>query len=76
MTAQEVRQTLMSNDEEFQRLAIEHHRHSEQLEALLEQPYRSAEDLLHEAELKKKKLFLKDQMEQLIASRLSTATWR
>lgn len=76
MTAQEVRQTLMSNDVEFQRLASEHHRHSEQLEQLLEQPYRSAEDLLREAELKKKKLYLKDQMEQLIASRLSSAGWR
>lgn len=54
MTAQELRQTLMSNDVEFQRLASEHHLHSEQLEQLLEQPYRSAEDLLQEAELKKK----------------------
>jgi uncharacterized protein YdcH (DUF465 family) len=66
-TAQDIRNALLSNDHEFQKLAEEHFRCEVQLEQLLESPYRSAEDLLLETSLKKRKLHLKDKMESLIA---------
>jgi uncharacterized protein YdcH (DUF465 family) len=69
--------TLMSQDipgdlmstEEFRKLAQEHSRYEEQLHQLNHQPYLSSEDILLEAQLKKLKLRLKDQMQQLIARR-------
>jgi hypothetical protein len=60
---------LMSSNEEFRNLAKEHSRYEEQLHQLTRQPYLSCEDLLLEAQLKKLKLRLKDQMQQLVARR-------
>jgi len=60
---------LMSTSEEFRNLAQEHSRYEEQLHQLTGQPYLSSEDILLEAQLKKLKLRLKDQMQQLIARR-------
>ena len=68
-TAQEIRNTLMSSDAEFQRLVQEHSRYESQLEQLSRQPYLSSEDLQLEVTLKKLKLRVKDQMELLIARR-------
>lgn len=60
---------LMSTSEEFRTLAQEHSRYEEQLHQLTQQPYLSSEDILLEGQLKKLKLRLKDQMQQLIARR-------
>lgn len=60
----ETREKLLAADPEFRRLVDEHSRYSEQLDQILKSSYRSAEDILLEAQLKKLKLRLKDQMEQ------------
>jgi uncharacterized protein YdcH (DUF465 family) len=63
----EIREHLMASDTEFQRLAQEHSRYEAQLEQLSKAPYLSSEDILQQIELKKLKLRVKDQMEQLVA---------
>jgi uncharacterized protein YdcH (DUF465 family) len=63
----QIREQLINNDAEFRRLADEHSRYEAQLEQLLKAPYLSAEDFLHEAELKKLKLRVKDEMEKRVA---------
>ena len=67
ITSQEVRQSLLARDADFRRLAEEHSLCESQLEEILEQNYVNSEDLLREAELKKRKLRLKDQMEIMVA---------
>jgi uncharacterized protein YdcH (DUF465 family) len=66
-TPQEVRQILMASDAEFRRLAEEHSRYESQLEQLDNASYRSSEDLIQQVTLKKLKLRVKDQMEELVA---------
>ncbi|MGC2422562.1 MAG: YdcH family protein [Candidatus Acidiferrales bacterium] len=66
-TTHDIRQSLLAADVEFRRLAEEHSRCESQLEQILNQPYLSSEDLLHEVALKKFKLRLKDQMELIVA---------
>ena len=68
-TAQEIPGDLMSNDAEFRKLAQEHLRYEEQLHQLTRQRYVSCEDIVLEAQIKKMKLRLKDQMLQLLAQR-------
>jgi uncharacterized protein YdcH (DUF465 family) len=58
----ELRQQLLQISEEYRRLAAEHQSYSEQLEKLSSRSYLSDEEKLQEVTLKKKKLFLKDQM--------------
>lgn len=66
-TTHDIRQSLMTADAGFRRLAEEHSRCESQLEQILKQPYLSSEDLLQEVALKKFKLRLKDQMELIVA---------
>jgi uncharacterized protein YdcH (DUF465 family) len=68
-TAQDIRNVLLSSDPEFQKLAHEHSCCESQLEQLQKQHYLNSEDLLQEVVLKKTKLRLKDQMEQLVMQR-------
>jgi hypothetical protein len=67
LTSQGTPGDLISTSEEFRKLAQEHSRYEEQLHQLTLQPYLSSEDILLEAQLKKMKLRLKDQMQQLIS---------
>ena len=67
ITVSDLRNTLMVGDAEFQRLAEQHSQYDSQLEQLHKQPYLSSEDLILEITLKKIKLRIKDQMEQLVA---------
>lgn len=69
LTPRDIPGDLMSSNEEFRKLAQEHSRYEEQLHQLTRQPYLSSEDILLEAQLKKLKLRLKDQMQQLVARR-------
>jgi hypothetical protein len=69
LMSQDIPGDLMSTSEEFRKLAQEHSRYEEQLHQLTRQPYLSSEDILLEARLKKLKLRLKDQMQQLVARR-------
>jgi len=64
---QEIREHLMASSTEFQRLASEHSQYESQLEQLSKQTYLNAEDLLLVTKLKKLKLRVKDEMEQLVA---------
>jgi hypothetical protein len=49
-------------DSEIQQLEAQHQHYSEQLEALIQKPYLSAEEQLEEVRLKKLKLLTKDMM--------------
>jgi uncharacterized protein YdcH (DUF465 family) len=69
VSPQEVREMLLARDADFQRLAQEHSQYETQLERLSKQTYLNSEDLLHEIELKKRKLRVKDEMEILVARR-------
>lgn len=69
LTSQDIPGELLTSNQEFRKLAQEHSRYEEQLHELTRQPYLSSEDILLEAQLKKLKLRLKDQMQQLIARR-------
>ena len=63
---QEVKNHLMTTNEEFSRLAREHCNYEQQLDQLSQRPYLSETERIEEIKLKKKKLFLKDQMERII----------
>ena len=63
--ATSLREELTASHEEFRRLAQEHSQHSQRLETLLQKRYLSEEEKLEEVRLKKLKLRLKDQMEQI-----------
>jgi len=66
ITSDDIRQSLLARDPEFRRLVEEHTRYDSQLEEIVNSPYINSEDLLQEAELKKRKLYLKDRMELLV----------
>ena len=75
-TAQEIPGDPVSNDAEFRKLAQEHSRYEEQLHQLTRQPYVSSEDIVLEAQIKKLKLRIKDEMQRVLARhrRASPAT--
>ena len=62
----EIKDHLLSTDDEFRRLAEEHHSYDEQLDRLTHKPFLSGEERVLETVLKKKKLALKDQMQARI----------
>ena len=63
--ATQVRDQLLSINEEFRRLADEHSQYSQRLESLINKKYLSEDEKIEEVRLKKLKLRLKDQMETL-----------
>jgi uncharacterized protein YdcH (DUF465 family) len=67
ISPREVRDVLLASDAEFQRLLQEHSRYEAELERLSRQTYLNSDDLILEITLKKKKLRVKDEMEQLMA---------
>ena len=66
ISPRELREQLLAGDAEFQSLAQEHSRYEAELERLSHQPYLNSEDLILEITLKKKKLRIKDEMEQVV----------
>lgn len=60
------REILPELDVEYQRLAQEHSQYEEELQRLTKNAYLSSEDLLQQIKLKKLKLRVKDQMEQIL----------
>ena len=63
--ASQARESLLGNNEEYRRLAAEHAQYSQRLDGLIQKRYLSDEEKIEEVRLKKLKLRLKDQMEQL-----------
>jgi len=59
------RDALMTNHDEFRRLAQEHLQYSQRLDSLTQKRYLTEDEKLEEVRLKKLKLRLKDQMEQI-----------
>ncbi|HEV8383802.1 MAG TPA: YdcH family protein [Candidatus Acidoferrales bacterium] len=70
IASRELREQLLSSNSELQRLAQEHSQYEQQVQQLTKDPYLSVEDLNRLAALKKMKLRVKDEMEQLIARHL------
>lgn len=60
--SQQVREYLAKNDEEFRRLYEKHQEFEQELEALAKKGFLSPEEEVRVAEVKKKKLTMKDQM--------------
>ena len=67
----EIREQLLTYDQEFQKLVEQHSQYEEQLQQLSHSSYLNLEDLQREVTLKKLKLRVKDAMERYIASRLN-----
>ena len=72
----EIREQLLTYDEEFQKLAQLHSQYEAQLRQLSQASYLNLEDLQQEANLKKLKLRVKDAMERHIALRLNHSPTR
>ena len=66
----EIREQLLTYDQEFQKLTQLHSEYEIQLRQLSQSSYLNLEDLQQEATLKKLKLRVKDAMERHIAKRL------
>lgn len=64
-----LREELIENDDEFRRLAEEHRESEQRLEELSQRSLLSPEDEVEEKRLKLHKLYLKDQMEQILRQR-------
>ncbi len=58
----DIQSLLSSQDEEFQRLAQEHHSYEDRLSELAHKPMLTPDEELEEKQLKKRKLYLKDEM--------------
>jgi uncharacterized protein YdcH (DUF465 family) len=63
--AQDVKNLLLRENDQYRQLAERHHQLDDRLHELTERHYLSTNEQLEEITLKKRKLALKDQMEQL-----------
>lgn len=68
-----LKEFLIANNEKYRELANEHHKYEDRLLELSSLPHPNEEEQVEEIVLKKKKLFLKDQMEA-IASQYKTSS--
>lgn len=66
-TQDDLKAHLMKTDDEFRRLAEQHSQYHRQLEALEAKPYLTPQEEIEEHRLKKLKLQLKDQMNQIMS---------
>ncbi|MGH8639882.1 MAG: YdcH family protein [Burkholderiales bacterium] len=66
---EELKRELLQTDQEFRQLATQHHDLDEQLHDLTARNYLSEPEQLEEVTLKKRKLQLKDQMEDILRRR-------
>ena len=64
--AQDLKNLLLETNDEFRRLASMHHELDERLVRLESKHYLSSDEQIEEVTLKKKKLHLKDQMEEIL----------
>jgi hypothetical protein len=73
---QEIREQLLTYDQEFQKLSQLHSEYEAQLKQLKHSAYLNLEDLQQEATLKKLKLRVKDAMQRHIEQRLHSPASR
>ncbi len=66
-TQEDLKAHLMQTNEEFRKLADEHQQHHLQLEALEAKPLLTDQEQVEEHRLKKLKLHLKDQMNEMLS---------
>ena len=64
---------LIDHDAQYRDLVTEHHKYEERLSELTSLHHPNEDELIEEAMLKKKKLYLKDQMEQIACQFKSVA---
>ena len=64
--AQEQRSMLLQTDSEFKELAAKHHELEDRLTELSRKPYLSETEQIEQAQIKKRKLQLKDRMEDIV----------
>lgn len=69
--APDVRERLAKEDPNFQRLLRKHREYDQRLQELQSRKFLSDEEKIEEIEIKKHKLALKDQMEQMVRSALA-----
>lgn len=69
-----IKQQLLNSDDEFRQLATQHHDLDERIHTLATRPYLSEPEQIEEVTLKKRKLQLKDQMENMLRHRQSEPT--
>jgi len=65
-TQDELKAHLMQTDEEFRRLVEQHAQYKRQLDEIESKPYVTPQDEIEEHRIKKLKLHLKDQMNQIL----------
>jgi uncharacterized protein YdcH (DUF465 family) len=63
---EELKRELLQTDEEYRQLATQHHDLDEKIHSLTARHYLSEPEQLEEVRLKKRKLRLKDQMENIL----------
>ena len=63
--AQEVKNLLLRSNDQYRRLSERHHQLDDRLNQLIHLPYLTASEQVEEVTLKKRKLALKDQIEQM-----------
>ena len=63
---EELKRQLLQSDEEYRQLATRHHDLDEQIHSLTDRAYLTQPEQLEEVRLKKVKLQLKDQMENIL----------
>ena len=63
---QDLKAVLLRTDEEFSQLAAKHHELDDRLHQLTAKPYLSEPEQLEQTTLKKRKLQLKDRMEDIL----------
>jgi uncharacterized protein YdcH (DUF465 family) len=66
---QDLKALLMNTDEEFHHLATQHHQLEDRLHQLTAKHYLSEPEQIEEVNLKKRKLQLKDRMENILRER-------
>ena len=64
--SQDLKELLLQTDEEFHQLAAKHHELEDRLQQLTTKAYLSEPEQLEEVTLKKRKLQLKDRMEDIL----------
>lgn len=73
-SAQQVRENLLQTDQEFRQLAQQHRELDARIKEISSQHHRSGDLQLERATLKKRKLQLKDRMEDILRNHRASAT--